>query len=216
MNRRTLLYPAAAGLLLLFCLPLRVPAADSGANMTFAGDWVANLELSDDTDKQVEKAIKAAGGRPDSGGKKGRGRYRGGPKEEELYDRMSYDDVLTIHIDPPQITFTYADGFTRTFYTDGRGRSVSASGRSQDYSFGAWSNGKLDVESVPRDGGWTREEYSLQAGGNQLRAQLQLKPLTFMGTINLVRVYNRKGWTPPAKQDQPAKQPVRPDLPDQR
>ena len=166
-------------------------------NLAFAGDWVINQDLSDDTDKKVEEAIKAAGGRPDSGGKKGRGRYRGGPKEEEMYDRMSYDDVLNIRIDPPQITFTYADGFTRTFYSDGRGRSVSASGASVDYSFGGWDNGKLSVESVPRDGGWTREEYSLQAGGNQLRAELHLKPLTFMGTINIVRIYDRKGATPP-------------------
>ena len=29
----------------------------------FTGVWVINDELSDDTDKQVEKAIKAAGGK---------------------------------------------------------------------------------------------------------------------------------------------------------
>ena len=186
-------FPLVVALSLLLCVS-RAEAA--GANLAFAGDWVINQDLSEDTDKKVEDAIKAAGGRPDSGGKKGRGRYRGGPKEEELYDRTAYDDVLSIRIDPPQIRFTYADGFTRTFYTDGRGRTVSASGEKQDYSFGGWGKGKLSVESVPRDGGWTREEYSLQAGGNQLRAELHMKPLTFMGTINIVRIYDRKGTTP--------------------
>jgi hypothetical protein len=192
VKRRNALFtfPAVVALILFLCAS-RAGAAE--ANLAFAGDWVINQDLSDDTDKKVEDAIKAMGGRPDSGGKKGRGRYRGGPKEEELYDRMAYDDVLNIRIDPPQITFTYADGFTRTFYTDGRGRTISATGEKQDYSFGGWGSGKLSVESVPRDGGRTREEYSLQAGGNQLRAELHLKPLTFMSTINIVRIYDRKG-----------------------
>ena len=204
MKIRTALFsfPVVIALTLLLCA---VRAEAAGAIPAFNGDWVFNQDLSDDTDKKVEEAIKAAGGRPDSGGKKGRGRYRGGPKEEELYDRMAYDDVLSIRIDPPQITFTYADGFTRTFYTDGRGRTVSANGETTDYSFGGWGNGKLSVESVPRDGGWTREEYSLQAGVNRLRAELHMKPLTFMGTISIVRIYDRKGTTPaPAGQKEAA------------
>ena len=168
----------------------------------FAGDWVINQKLSQDTDAQVEKAIRAAGGRPDSGGKTGKGRYRGGPPDQELYDRMSYDDVLTVKIDSPQITFTYADGFTRTFYTDGRGRSVSASdGSSHDYSFGDWGENALFVEGRPRDGGWTREEYTLEAGGNRLVAKLRLEPLTFMQPITITRVYDRKGTHPPVPDD---------------
>lgn len=178
-------------------LLFRVQAAGAAEAIPgFAGDWVINRDLSDDTDKKVEEAIRAAGGRPDSGGRTGRGRYRGGPPEQELYDRMSYDEVLNIRLDPPQITFTYADGFRRTFYTDGRGRSISARGESSDYSFADWSDTRLFVEGRPRDGGWTREEYSLQAGGNRLRAELHLQPLTFMQPITITRVYDRKGWHP--------------------
>lgn len=158
----------------------------------FAGDWVANHELSDDPDAAVEDAIRAAGGRPDSGDRKGRGRYRGGPEEQELYDRITYDDVLGIRIDSPEIVFTYADGYTRTFYTDGRGRSISARGESRDYSFGDWDDGKLYVESVPRDGGHTREVYSLQDGGSRLRVELELLPLNFSVPIKLVRIYDRQ------------------------
>ena len=161
----------------------------------FNGEWVINEVLSDDTDKQVEKAIRAAGGKPDSGGRKGKGRYRGGPEEHELYDRMSYDAVLTIFIDSPEVRFTYGDNFVRTFYTDGRGRSVSATGGySEDYSFGDWGEKTLQVESRPRDGGWTREVYRLQKGENgelQLRAELKIKPLTFSVPIELLRIYTR-------------------------
>ena len=63
-------------------------------NQSFDGDWVVNDGLSDDTDKQVEKAIKKAGGRPDSGGKKGKGRYRGGPEDQELYEVRSARKTL--------------------------------------------------------------------------------------------------------------------------
>lgn len=183
----------AAAVLLPVLLIRMQTAVAAEAIPGFAGDWVVNQELSDDTDKQVEKAIRAAGGTPDSGGKTGRGRYRGGPEDQELYDRMSYDDVLSIRLDPPQITFTYADGFERIFHTDGRGRSVSARGESHDYSFADWSDSKLFVEGRPRDGGRTREEYSLQANGAQLRAELHLQPLTFMQPITITRIYDRKG-----------------------
>jgi len=203
--------PATRRILPLFlCLLVaagagRVMAAEPAhkAIPAFAGDWVVNQKLSQDTDKQVEKAIRAAGGTPDSGGKTGKGRYRGGPPDQEVYDRMSYDDVLTIKIDSPKITFTYADGFTRTFYTDGRGRSVSTTGgSSHDYSFGDWGDHKLFVEGRPRDGGWTREEYSLEAGGNRLVAKLSLEPLTFMLPITITRVYDRKGTHPDAPDKQ--------------
>lgn len=194
--------PALAAVLLLCCRPL-VAAGQAGhkAIPAFAGDWVINPKLSQDTDAQVEKAIRAAGGRPDSGGKKGKGRYRGGPPDQELYDRMSYDDVLSIRIDSPEVVFTYADGFKRTFYTDGRGRTVSATGTPRDYSFGGWGKHKLYVEALPRDGGRTSEVYSLEAGGNRLKVELHLKPLDFMAPINIVRVYDRKGTHPDAQKD---------------
>jgi hypothetical protein len=190
-----------ATVVLLVLLSRPFPSLAAEPIPGFAGDWVVNQELSDDTDKKVEEAIRAAGGRPDSGGRTGRGRYRGGPPEQELYDRMAYDDVLTIRLDPPQVTFTYADGFERSFYTDGRGRSVSARGESRDYSFADWSDTRLFVEGRPRDGGWTREEYSLQAGGNRLRAELHMQPLTFMKPISIIRVYDRKGTQPKGSEE---------------
>lgn len=195
--------PALAAVLFLCCRPLAAAEQEQHkAIAAFAGDWVFNSKLSQDTDTQVEKAIRAEGGKPDSGGRKGKGRYRGGPPDQELYDRMAYDDVLSIRIDPPEITFTYADNFKRTFYTDGRGRSVSATGAPRDYSFGGWGRHKLYVEARPRDGGRTNEVYSLEAGGNRLKAELHLKPLDFMKPINIVRVYDRKGTHPPEPKDQ--------------
>ncbi|NIN36023.1 MAG: hypothetical protein GTO60_13380, partial [Gammaproteobacteria bacterium] len=47
----------------------------------FNGSWRINEELSDDTDEQVELAIREAGGRPPRTAKEGKGRYRGGPPE---------------------------------------------------------------------------------------------------------------------------------------
>lgn len=188
-------------MVLMTVLPAAVASGEAIPSME--GDWIINEELSEDTDEAVEDAIRAAGGKPDSGGKKGKGRYRGGPEEHELYDRASYDEVLSVRIDSPEITFIYADGYRRTFYTDGRGRSVSAKGVSGDYSFADWGGEKLFVESVPRDGGHTREVYSLTADDNQLRAELELKPLGFSVPVQIVRIYDRKGSAPGSDKQPP-------------
>jgi len=172
--------------------------ADEGAT-GFTGVWVINDELSDDTDKQVEKAIKAAGGKIKRGGKKGKGRYKGGPPEQALYDHISYDEVLQFQYNDPEFRLVYAEDFERMFYSDNRSRTVTASGTSRgdrtDYSFAAWDGAKLLVESRPRDGGWISEVYSLNPETGQLRVELKLKPLSFRVPINIVRIYDRSSKT---------------------
>ncbi|MGH8245060.1 MAG: hypothetical protein ACREUU_01360 [Gammaproteobacteria bacterium] len=175
-------------------------AQDSApAQMDLNGTWVINEKLSDDSDRQIEKAVRAAGGRIDNGGKRGRGRYRGGPADQELYDRMTYDTVLVIRRSDPEFQFSYEQGFTRVFYSDGRSRVVSASGSDSgdrsDFSFASWDGTRLRVESRPRDGGWASEVYSLEPGGQQLRVELELKPLTFIAPVKILRVYDRQSGT---------------------
>ena len=97
---------------LIIALPVTVFA---NGREEIVGAWVINEELSDDTDKQVERAVKDAGGKIRSK-KKGKGRHRGGPEEQELYDRISYDEVLTIQYTEPEFRFIYADEFERVFY----------------------------------------------------------------------------------------------------
>lgn len=183
---------------LLLSLPALAPAQADTAPVepAISGDWVANHELSDDPDKAVEKSIRKAGGRPDSGGKRGRGRYRGGPANQELYDRITYDDVLGIRRAAPEFRFTYADDYSRVFHTDGRTRVVSATGTASgdnlDFSFASWSGSTLNVESRPRDGGRTLERYTLEAGGQQLRVELELQPLGFREPIRLIRIFDRR------------------------
>lgn len=186
-------------ILAILCLWIVSPAITiaqaSEGNSAFNGAWVINEELSDDTDKQVEKAIKAAGGKPTK--RKGKGRYKGGPKEQALYDHISYDEILRIQYNHPRFHLAYAEGFERTFYTDGRSRSFSARGsrrERQDYSFASWDGErKFIVESRPRDGGRTTEMYSLTQDGKQMRVELYLEPLSFLVPIEIVRVYDRAG-----------------------
>ena len=161
----------------------------------FNGIWVVDYDASDDTDRQVEKAIKEAGGRIPRTSKRGRERYRGGPPDQEMYDHISYDSILQIKINDPEVEFTYPKDYQRVFYTDDRSRTVNASGDNKsshhDYSFADWEGGKLMVESRPRDGGWITETYSLQSDGQQLRLETSLKPSSFMVPIKLVRIFNR-------------------------
>jgi hypothetical protein len=167
----------------------------------FNGVWVINEELSDDTDKQVEKAIKDAGGKIGRGGKKGKGRHKGGPPEQAMYDHISYDEVLHFQYKAPEFRLVYEEGFERIFHSDNRRRTASASGPSRserkDFAFASWSGtNKLFVESRPRDGGRTSEVYTLvksESGQTLLQVELNLNPLMFSGPIYIKRIYNREG-----------------------
>ncbi len=185
-------------LLILFALcPGLVGASD--ANPAFNGVWVINEELSDDTDKQVEKAIKAAGGKIGRTRKKGKGRYKGGPPEQALYDHISYDEVLHFRYVAPEFHLVYEEGFERVFHSDGRQRTITARGtprgERRDFAFASWSGtDTLLVESRPRDGGRTSEVYRLQksaTGEDILHVELKLNPLMFAGPLHIVRVYQR-------------------------
>ena len=175
--------------LIFLGLPLTVIA-----HPQLEGYWVINADLSEDTDKQVEKAIKAGGGRIPHTEKKGKGRYKGGPSDQKMYDHISYDEVLHIQENEPEFRFSYEEGYERIFYSDNRSRTVSASslqsGQREEYSFAYWEGDKLVVESKPLDGGNIMETYSLDQDG-RLRVVLHLKPLTFIVPIDIVRVYDR-------------------------
>lgn len=194
VNYCSYIIQATALSLLFFSSPV-FPANAGEPVAAIAGIWVIDEGASDNTDKQVEKAIKKAGGRIPRTNKKGKERYRGGPPDQEMYDHISYDNILQIEINDPEVQFSYPEGYQRVFYTDDRRRTVSASGDSksarQDYSFADWEDGKLIVESRPRDGGRITETYSLRAGGQQLRLEVELKPSSFLVPIELVRIFNR-------------------------
>lgn len=184
-------------ILLTLTLGSLVYAQDGGIEQLIVGNWVINDELSDDTDDQVEEAIEAGGGKGSRGFfNRKEDFYRGGPAEQELYDRLSYDDVLTISYDEPELRFEYEDGFVRVFHTDGRRRTTTANDffveGGQDFSFGNWDGESLNVEARPRDDGFTLETYTLQANGNQLRIEMTIHPGSFRVPISLMRIFDRQ------------------------
>ena len=167
--------------------------ADTDAlTAAFNGRWVINEELSDDSDRQVEKAIKAGGGKVSSG-KKTKGRYRGGPVEQKLYDHISYDEDLYFSYQQPEFVLRYSEGFERVFYSDGRSQVISTSRRSTpvDFSFAGWEGAVLYVESKPLDAGYILEIFTLINEASQLQVQLQLEPASFLAPIRITRVYDR-------------------------
>ncbi len=162
----------------------------------FIGSWIVNDELSDNTDDQVEEAIEAGGGKGSRGFfNRQEDFYRGGPAEQELYDRISYDDLLTISYQTPEFRFEYEDGWFRVFHTDGRRRRTTAndfySEGGSDFSFANFDDDGIIVEARPRDGGFTLETYTLINNGSQLRIEMVLQPDSFREAINLVRIYDR-------------------------
>lgn len=159
------------------------------------GQWRINEELSDSTDKQVERALRAAGERVRSSWfDRRKDRYRGGPADQELYDRLSYDPVLTITAIEDGYDFEYADGYSRPVYTDNRSRAVSLTALDsvEDFSLGHWENSRFLVEAHPRDGGHVNETYTLLEGGTRLQVELIARPGTFSEDIELKRVYDKQ------------------------
>lgn len=161
------------------------------------GHWVINEELSENTDDKVEAAIKEAGGRVQRRGwfSNKEDIYRGGPAEQELYDRISYDDILTIEYNEPEYVFEYADQFKRVFHTDGRRRTTGVNAffeeGGQDFSIANFDDNSLVVEARPRDGGYAMEIYTLLGDGNQLRVVMTIEPASFGASISLVRIYDK-------------------------
>lgn len=183
---------AAALLSLSAALPAQ---STSGAVSEIAGTWVFNADLSDSTDDKVESVLRKMGERARRGWFERRDDvYRGGPAEQELYDRISYDKELEITPDGDHYRFLYAGEYERPVYTDNRSRSVSLTQLEsvEDFSLGHWENGKLLVEAHPRDGGFTEESYELINGGTQLKVELYIKPRSFDEVIELERVFDRQ------------------------
>lgn len=189
-------YLKTIGLTTLLLLWSAASGQSSDFISSLSGSWVINDELSDNTDDQVEEAIEAGGGRG------GRGLfnrqedfYRGGPPEHELYDRISYDDILSIEYNAPEFRFTYEDGYERVFHTDGRRRRVSANSfyteGGEDWSSGLFEQNSLVVEGRPRDGGFTIETYTLEADGTRLRIEMTIQPDSFNEPIELTRVFDK-------------------------
>jgi hypothetical protein len=159
-----------------------------------AGTWRFNKDLSDDTDDKVEEALREMGQKARRGWFERRDDvYRGGPAEQELYDRLSYDKLIEIDLAGDVYHFTYAGEYERPIYTDNRSRAVSLNelDRVEDFSLGHWENGKLLVEARPRDGGFAEETYTLINNGTQLEVELYIKPREFQQPIELVRVFDR-------------------------
>ena len=179
----------AAVLLALLSLPALAQEVPE-----LAGRWIFNEKLSDDTDDEVEKTLKAMGQKVKSRlFSPNKEYYRGGPAEQELYDRLSYDRELVIELGAEYYLFTYAGEFQRPVYLDDRRRSVSLTGLDavEDFSFGHWENGALLVEARPRDGGFAEESYRLINSGTQLQATFYIQPRSFSQAVELKRVFDR-------------------------
>jgi hypothetical protein len=186
----------ALSALAFLLLPAMLAAQPSATEIpAIVGNWLFIAELSDSTDDKVEAALRKMGERVRRRWFEQRDDvYRGGPADQELYDRISYDKELEIVADGDHFLFTYAGEYERPVYTDNRSRSVSLTQLEsvEDFSLGHWENGKLLVEAHPRDGGFAEESYELINGGAQLRVQLYIKPRSFDEVIELERVFDRQ------------------------
>ncbi|MDG2175679.1 MAG: hypothetical protein P8M72_06070 [Gammaproteobacteria bacterium] len=179
---------------LAFALLLLSMCSMAQDRQAIAGNWVINTDLSDNTDSQVAKALRAMGEKVSRCWLRcEEDRFRGGPKEQELYDRISYDKGLLIKLGEQEYLFTYDDNYRRPVFTDGRSQSVSLTGLDnvEDFSFAHWEGNSLLVEARPRDGGFANEIYTLIDEGTHLRVEMYIQPRSFDIPLEIVRIYHR-------------------------
>lgn len=186
---------------LFICLSLLwlITIAEAQENSPIEGRWILNPDLSDNTDKEVARVLRAMGQKVSRCWLNcEEDRFRGGPEEQELYDRLSYDKTLTIELGEPEYRFVYDDNYQRPVYTDGRSQSISLAGLDEvdDFSMAHWEQNRLFVEARPRDGGFANEVYTLINQGSQLRVELYIQPKAFTEPIELTRIYDRLISTP--------------------
>lgn len=177
----------------------RTAVAQDAPMPELIGTWVFNKDQSEATDDKVEAALRKMGQRARRGWFEKRDDvYRGGPADQELYDRISYDKQIDIAFDGESYLFTYAGEYERPIYLDNRSRAVSLTQLDsvEDFSMGHFENGKFLVEARPRDGGFAEETYTLLNNGTQLRVDLYIKPRSFDQVIEIRRVFDRQGAVP--------------------
>ena len=188
-------------ILLLTATLLLASRGMAQAEPSLAGHWLINEKLSDDTDDEVEKAMKKSGAKlmTHTWFDRRKDKYRGGPAEQEIYDRLSYDPVLTISRHDDSYLFEYADDYKTVVYTDNHSHTVSLNGldASEDFLMGHWEGERFQVEMHPRDGGYVYATYTLidgskKEGNKRLQALFTIKPGSFTEEIKLERVYDRK------------------------
>jgi hypothetical protein len=108
-------------------------AQDTTPQPELVGTWLFNDKQSDSTDDKVEAALRKMGQRARRGWFERRDDvYRGGPADQELYDRISYDKRIDITFDGESYLFTYAGDYERGRFLDGafRKRQVPRRGTS--------------------------------------------------------------------------------------
>ena len=183
---------SALAFLLLFAL---LPGTSLHAqDSAMLARWRINESQSDNTDSKVEKALRKAGEKIKSSWfDRRKDKYRGGPADQELYDRFSYDTVLTITRESSGYVFEFADNYKARVYTDNRSHSVSLNAleSSEDFLEGRWEGQLLKVDMHPRDGGYAYATYEVKENGKKLYATYLIKPGSFTEEFELERVYDR-------------------------
>jgi len=189
--------------LLTLVAPAGLAAGPEAWDPAMAGRWVFDPEASDDVDKMVAKAIRKSGGRiklPEGVGRNDYARFRGGPQDQELYDRLAYDRVFTLRLEDKTLHLAHYEEagseapFVRQIGTTRGGRVASATGSAaddrRDYSFAYWDGATLAIETRVRDGGFALERYRLLAG-DRMEVFLRLEPLKFPAALEIVREFER-------------------------
>lgn len=177
----------------------------------FSGSWQLNEELSENPhDEMMEKM---GGGRGRGGGGRsgggmqggGGGRGSGGGGREEMQSRMNERvekvRVLEILHQDPELVIGFADGTSRTLFTDGRETAEDLEAGFFEGTAKWKGNSQVVFRSESTNGGKTAETYELNPAADMLWVTTKMDGDGRRPTISFKRVYYRASMDVPAEPD---------------
>ena len=167
----------------------------------FSGSWQLNEELSENPrDKMMEK-MRGSGGGSRGGGGKGGGRRGGGGRggggggEEEMQTRLQsmaerVQELEILHQEP-ELVIEFADGSSRTIFTDGQVVTDDFAGGVFEGK-GKWKgDSQVVFKSESAAGSKVTEIYELNETGDMLFLTTKMEGDGRRPSISFRRVYDR-------------------------
>ena len=186
----------------------------------YSGVWTIDRELSDDPSQALKEWRDSSSPPSSSGGSHGHGRGHGhggggGGSTGDDAQAQGADphgfaalDTLTIRHSEPEITIVDATGRERRLTTDGRKIEEEHSHGGTTKVSATWTEGRLQIVSVPEHGAKWTETYAIAADRTQLIVTTKIEgphgsPLTIR------RVYDSTTARPasPPDPEPPAEEP---------
>jgi hypothetical protein len=173
---------------------LAIPESLVAQNTGFNGQWILNLDESEDGHVKFQAAIREARASGMGGGGRrpppGAGGGNRGSMQETLRMLVNGAMRLNITVDDSTVTVVTAEGSRMMFYPDGRKIETSVEGAGTIETKAQWKGNKLVVERKTEGGMKITSNYELKSDGTKLHVKMKFEGGRLPVKVEVLRVYD--------------------------